>query len=70
MVCLSGLSTQIRAFLNKSIKNKQGVIAIEYAVVAAGLAAIIAIIFSTNGPVSSTLYYIFTQVSAKIATVI
>lgn len=60
----------IENFAQKFIKNEDGVTAIEYAIVAAGVAAVVMIIFAENGPVATTLENVFTTLGTKLTTVI
>lgn len=55
---------KVRGFL----KNEQGVTAVEYAIVLAGVAAVVAVIFGRNGTVEKLLTSIFNTVSAEVQT--
>lgn len=48
------------------IKSEQGVTAVEYAIVLAGVAAVVAVIFGKNGTVQSLLTSIFKTVSTQV----
>ncbi|NOI26769.1 Flp family type IVb pilin [Vibrio mediterranei] len=56
----------IKDFLNK----EDGVTAIEYAVVAAGVTAIVAVLFGSTGPVKTMLTSVITAMSAKITALL
>ena len=71
MLYLSAVRAQARNFASKFIKNERGVTAIEYAIVAAGVSAVVLTIFSlNNGPVYNMLLTMFLQLSAKLSTII
>ena len=71
MLYLSAVCAQTRNFASKFIKNERGVTAIEYAIVAAGVSAVVLTIFSlNNGPVYNMLLTMFLQLSAKLSTII
>lgn len=70
MMYLSAIRAQARTFLGKFIKNEQGVTAIEYAIVAAGVAAVVLVIFGAGGPVENMLKNVFTKLQTKMATLI
>ena len=70
MLYLSAVRAQTRNFASKFIKNERGVTAIEYAIVAAGVSAVVLVIFGNSGPVKTMLNNVFTQLSAKLSTVI
>lgn len=53
---------KVRGFL----KSEQGVTAVEYAIVLAGVAAVVAVIFGKNGTVQNLLESIFSSVSAQV----
>ena len=67
---LSVVQVKLRHFASKFIKNERGVTAIEYAIVAAGVSAVVLVIFGDSGPVKSMLNDVFTQLSARLSTVI
>ena len=70
MLYLSAVRAQARNFASKFIKNERGVTAIEYAIVAAGVSAVVLVIFGTGGPVKSMLETVFTQLKSKLSNVI
>ena len=71
MLYLSAVRAQARNFASKFIKNERGVTAIEYAIVAAGVSAVVLVIFNGNsGPVKTMLDDVFTQLSTRLSTVI
>ncbi|PXZ00883.1 Flp family type IVb pilin [Gilliamella apicola] len=70
MLYLSAVRAQARNFASKFIKNERGVTAIEYAIVAAGVSAVVLVIFGTNGPVKSMLDTVFAQLKTKLVSVI
>lgn len=47
-------------------RNEQGVTAVEYAIVIAGVAAVVSVVFGSGGSVQSTLTSVFTAVTTKI----
>ena len=68
---LSAVRAQVRSFADKFIKNERGVTAIEYAIVAAGVSAVLLVIFDkANGPVYKMLYSVFTTLQAKLSAII
>ena len=64
------LSTSIRNFAKKLVKTEEGVTAIEYAIVAAGVAAVVMVIFANDGVVQQTLNNVFTTLSDRLENVI
>lgn len=50
--------------------NQQGVTAIEYAVVVAGIAAIISVIFGRQGTVYQTLNTVFTSIQGRALAIV
>ena len=57
------------ATTNKIIEFKnseKGVTAVEYAIVVAGVAAVVAVIFNKSGPVQQMLDNIFTNVGSQV----
>ena len=71
MLYLSAARAQVRNFANKFIKNERGVTAIEYAIVAAGVSAVILVIFnSEEGPVKDMLDGVFTALQTKLTGII
>ncbi|WP_392560888.1 Flp family type IVb pilin [Orbus sturtevantii] len=64
------LSNSIRKFAQKFVKNEAGVTAIEYAIVAAGVAAVVMVIFASNGPVATMLTDVFNALSTKLQSII
>ena len=70
MLYLSAVRAQARNFASKFIKNERGVTAIEYAIVAAGVSAVVLVIFGGSGPVKSMLDTVFTQLKSKLVGVI
>ena len=70
MMYLSAVRAQVRNFAGKFIKNERGVTAIEYAIVAAGVSAVLLVIFSKdNGPVKNMLNGVFTSLQSKLSTI-
>lgn len=53
---------------NKFKHSEKGVTAVEYAIVIAGVAAVVAVIFGTDGEVSTLLKGIFSGVTTEIGT--
>jgi pilus assembly protein Flp/PilA len=71
MMYLSALRAQARNFAGRFVKNEKGVTAIEYAVVAAGVAAVVLVIFKKDsGPVYSMLYDVFTNLKNRLVSTI
>lgn len=70
MMYLSAIRTQARTFLGKFVKNEQGVTAIEYAIVAAGVATVVFVVFKSDGPVASMLSNVFDTLKTKVTTTI
>ncbi|OTQ26663.1 hypothetical protein B6D22_00130, partial [Gilliamella apicola] len=68
---LSAVRAQVRNFAGKFIKNERGVTAIEYAIVAAGVSAVLLVIFDkSNGPVFKMMNGVFTSLQAKLSAII
>ena len=72
MMYLSAVRAQVRSFAGKFIKNERGVTAIEYAIVAAGVSAVLLVIFgNTQGsPVYDMLNGVFTSLKTKLTGII
>ena len=71
MMYLSAVRAQARNFASKFIKNERGVTAIEYAIVAAGVSAVVLFIFAKDtGPVSKMLEGIFSALKTKLTGII
>ena len=70
MLYLSAVRAQARNFASKFIKNERGVTAIEYAIVAAGVSAVVLAIFGGSGPIKTMFTTIFNQLSARLSTII
>lgn len=71
MMYLAAIRAQIRNFTSKFIKNEYGVTAIEYAIVAAGVSAVILVIFNgTSGPVHDMLTDVFSTLQTKLNGII
>lgn len=60
----------LRNLVKKFVKNEAGVTAIEYAIVAAGIAAVVMVIFSDNGVVSQTLTNVFKSLSETLTNAV
>ncbi|MFQ1055491.1 Flp family type IVb pilin [Gilliamella apicola] len=70
MMYLSAVRAQVRNFAGKFIKNERGVTAIEYAIVAAGVSAVLLVIFDKyNGPVYKLFNSVFTALEAKLLSI-
>ena len=68
---LSAVRAQVRSFADKFIKNERGVTAIEQAIVAAGVSAVLLVIFDKgNGPVYKMLNSVFTTLQTKLSGII
>lgn len=48
------------------LKKQDGVTAVEYAIVVAGIAAVVLVVFGTDGPVDKMLKGVFTTLQTKI----
>ena len=72
MMYLSAVRAQLRSFANKFIKNERGVTAIEYAIVTAGVSAVILVIFSNSSgaPVYEMFNGVFTSLKTKLTGII
>ena len=71
MLYLSAARAQVRNFASKFIKNERGVTAIEYAVVAAGVSAVVLFIFNKDtGPVRQMLEGVFNALKTKLTGII
>jgi pilus assembly protein Flp/PilA len=68
MMYLSALRAQARNFTGKFVKNEKGVTAIEYAIVAAGVAAVCMVIFkgAAGSPVFDMLDSVFSKLKTKV----
>ncbi|WP_091123077.1 Flp family type IVb pilin [Gilliamella intestini] len=66
------LHAQVRGFLGKFVKNEQGVSALEYAIVMAGVSATVLFIFSSSdqGPIMSLLKTTFNLLKAKSLSIL
>lgn len=49
-------------------KDQNGVTAVEYAIVLAGVAAVVAVVFGKNGQVQSMINSLFTQATTAVST--
>ncbi|NUF48511.1 Flp family type IVb pilin [Gilliamella sp. ESL0250] len=68
---LSAVHAQVRNALGKFVKSEQGVTAIEYAIVAAGVAAVVLAIFKgDSGPVHDMLQSVFSSLKNKLTSTI
>ncbi|WP_085246775.1 Flp family type IVb pilin [Gilliamella mensalis] len=67
---LSVINTKVRTFLGKFAKTEEGVTAIEYAIVAAGVAVVVMAIFASGGPVEVMLKNVFTALQLKVTSVV
>ncbi|NUE96385.1 Flp family type IVb pilin [Gilliamella sp. ESL0232] len=67
---LSAIRAQTRNFLGKFVKNEKGVTAIEYAIVAAGVATVVFVVFKGDGPVASMLSNVFSTLKTKVISTI
>ena len=72
MMYLSAVRAQLRSFANKFIKNEHGVTAIEYAIVTAGVSAVILVICanSEGSPVYDMLNGVFTSLKTRLTGII
>ena len=71
MMYLSAVRAQARNFVSKFIKNERGVTAIEYAIVAAGVSAVILHIFNKDdGVVAEMFDHVFRSLKYKLTGII
>lgn len=70
MMYLSTVRAKTRNFLGKFVKSERGVTAIEYAIVAAGVAVVVMVIFNSNGPVAEMLSNTFNTLKSKMGDII
>ena len=71
MMYLSAVRAQARNFASKFIKNERGVTAIEYAIVAAGVSAVILVIFDKDdGIVSEMFVNVFRSLKYRLVSII
>lgn len=52
------------------VKRQDGVTAIEYAIVAAGVAAVVVVLFKSNGPFAHSMEEIFKRLSTQLDTLL
>lgn len=64
------LINSLKLYAKKFARNQEGVTAIEYAIVAAGVAAVVMVIFASNGPVASMLNNTFSVLGNKLGNII
>lgn len=64
------LINSLKLYAKKFARNQEGVTAIEYAIVAAGVAAVVMVIFAGNGPVASMLNNTFNTLGSKLSNII
>lgn len=50
------------------VENQDGVTAIEYAIVAAGVAAVVLVVFKKDGSFGTALSEVFTSLASKLTT--
>lgn len=60
--------TQAKETIQKFVTSEKGVTAIEYAVVVAGVAAVVMVIFGSDGPVKEMLDTTFSSLKDRIET--
>lgn len=60
----------LKSYTKKFVRNQEGVTAIEYAIVAAGVAAVVMVIFANDGPVADMLTNTFNALGDKLQNVI
>ncbi|HCW0182038.1 Flp family type IVb pilin [Citrobacter freundii] len=65
-----GAEVYIKNSVKDFFKKEEGVTAVEYAIVVAGVAAVVLFIFGSSGPVQNMLENTFTTLEAKIKTLI
>ncbi len=69
-VCGSNNIHSLKGKCKRFIRRNDGVTAVEYAIVVAGVAAIVIFIFGTSGPVRSMLNNTFTDLGTKVTSLI
>lgn len=57
---------QARAFFSRFIKSEAGITAIEYAVLAAGVAGLIAVVAGTDGSIKTAIDSAFAKVTTAV----
>lgn len=67
-ILLSETVHSIKRKMHTFTANEKGVTAVEYAIVVAGVAAVVAVIFGAEGTVSKLLKSIFEEVTKKSST--
>lgn len=65
-----GAEVYIKNSVKDFFKKEEGVTAVEYAIVVAGVAAVVLFIFGSSGPVQNMLENTFTTLETKIETLI
>ena len=72
MMYLSAVQAQLKYLASKFIKNELGVTAIEYAIVAAGVSAVVLVIFKgeSGSPVYDMLSNVFSSLQTKLTGLI
>lgn len=63
-----GAEVYIKNSLENFAKKEDGVTAVEYAIVVAGVAAVVLVVFSKNGVVDKMLSGVFTTLQSQITT--
>lgn len=58
----------MKSLISRLIKNESGATAIEYGMIAAGMAVIVIAVFASNGPVYTMLSSMFEAVSSTVNT--
>lgn len=68
--CFQGKSIENYVYLSEALRNfkhdQRGVTAVEYAIVAAGVAAVVSVVFGTDGSVSKMLNGVFTSIGESV----
>ena len=72
MMYLSAVQAQLKYLASKFIKNELGVTAIEYAIVAAGVSAVVLVIFkgAEGSPVYDMFFYVFRTLKYKLVATV
>lgn len=65
-----GAEVYIKNSVKDFFKKEEGVTAVEYAIVVAGVAAVVLFIFGSSGPVREMLNTTFTTLQTKITSMI
>lgn len=65
-----GAEVYIKNSVKDFFKKEEGVTAVEYAIVVAGVAAVVIFIFGTDGAVQTMLQNVFTDLETKVKAMV